>query len=142
MRRTGKTTILFLHISNLLKDGVKRSRILFVNFEDDRLSQDTPSYNIISDIVESWYSIDPDRHSEQCYLFFDEIQNVKGWEKTVRRLQDTKKVKLYITGSSAKLLSKEIATELRGRSLTTEVWPFDFLEYPDFEHFPIKIEEL
>ncbi len=139
MRRTGKTTILFKHISNLLKNGVARSRVLFINFEDDRLNTGTPSGNIISDIVEFWYSADPARHNELCYLFFDEIQNVRGWEKTVRRLHDTKKVRLYLTGSSAKLLSKEIATELRGRSISTEVWTFDFEEYPDFEKFPEKM---
>ncbi len=139
MRRTGKTTILFKHISNLLKNGIDRSRVLFINFEDDRLNTGTPSGNIISDIVEFWYSADPARHNELCHLFFDEIQNVRGWEKTVRRLHDTKKVRLYLTGSSAKLLSKEIATELRGRSISTEVWPFDFEEYPGFEKFPVKM---
>lgn len=139
MRRTGKTTLLFQQISNLLKKGVLRSRVLFINFEDDRLNLNTPSGNAISNAVETWYSLDPSRHDELCYLFFDEIQNVKGWEKTVRRLQDTKKVRLYITGSSAKLLSKEIATELRGRSISTEIWPLDFEEYPEFESFPAKM---
>ncbi|MGI6394365.1 MAG: ATP-binding protein [bacterium] len=136
MRRTGKTTILYQHIKNLLKSGVHRSKILFINFEDDRIDMNNLKSNAIADVVETWYSIDPSRHEELCYLFFDEIQNVKGWEKAVRRIHDTKKVRLYLTGSSAKLLSKEIATELRGRSITTEVWPFDFEEYPELETFP------
>jgi len=136
MRRTGKTTILFQHISNLLKNGVHRSRILFINFEDDRIGMNNLQPNVIADAVETWYSLDPSRHDELCYLFFDEIQNVNGWERTVRRLHDTKNIRLYITGSSAKLLSKEIATELRGRSISTEVWPLDFEEYPGFETFP------
>jgi uncharacterized protein len=139
MRRTGKTTILYQHIKNLLKNGVPRSRILFINFEDDRMGMNSLKSNIIADAVETWYSIDPSRHEELCYLFFDEIQNVSGWEKTVRRIHDTKKVRLYLTGSSAKLLSKEIATELRGRSITTEVWPLDFEEYPGFEKFPASM---
>lgn len=61
--------------------------------------------------------------------FFDEIQNVKNWPTVIRRLHDTKNIELYLTGSSAKLLSKEIATCLRGRSLAIEIWPFSFKEF-------------
>ena len=142
MRRTGKTTILFQHILKILETGVPRSRILFINFEDDRIDLHRSSSNVLSDAVETWYSLDPSRHDEMCYLYFDEIQNVSGWERTVRRLYDTKKVRIYLTGSSARLLSKEIATELRGRSITTEVWPLDFEEYPGLEFFPNVMGQL
>src|SRR5205085_3777852 len=65
----------------------------------------------------------------KCYLFLDEIQNVDGWPTVIRRFHDSKKVEIFLTGSSAKLLSKEIATSLRGRSLATEIWPYNFNEY-------------
>ena len=66
-----------------------------------------------------------------CSFFFDEIQNISGWEHFVRRLLDTENVHICITGSSARLLSREIATSLRGRSIATEMFPFNFLEYLD-----------
>lgn len=134
MRRTGKTTVLFQKMRTLINNGVSRSRILHINFEDDRLRPITSE--TMTHMVDAWYSLDPKRHDETCYLFLDEVQNVAGWELTVRRLHETKKVRLFLTGSSAKLLSKEIATELRGRSLTTEIWPLDFEEYPGLESFP------
>ena len=59
----------------------------------------------------------------------DEIQNVFEWPIVVRRIFDTKNVQIYLTGSSTKLLSKEIATSLRGRSISTEIWPYSFIEY-------------
>jgi len=62
-------------------------------------------------------------------LFLDEVHNVPNWHLLVRRLFDTKAVKLYLTGSSSKILSTEIATSLRGRAISTEIWPFCFEEY-------------
>lgn len=80
-------------------------------------------------LLDGFYSLYPENHDRGCYLFLDEIQNVETWALVVRRYYDTKKVQIYLSGSSAKLLSKEIATSLRGRSLVTEVWPFSFNEY-------------
>jgi predicted AAA+ superfamily ATPase len=127
MRRTGKTFLLCQVIESLLKNNVPYSRILYINFEDDRLYPVTVEK--LRHLLDSFYSLFPENHEQECYLFLDEIQNAEHWPSVVRRFFDTKKVKLYITGSSAKLLSKEIATSLRGRSLSTEVWPFSFREY-------------
>ncbi len=126
MRRTGKTYFLFQLIDKLLKT-VPRARILYLNFEDDRLFPMTGEQ--FATLIDEFYTLHPENHDHTCYLFFDEIQNIEGWERVIRRYFDTKKVKIYLTGSSAKLLSKEIATSLRGRSISTEIWPFSFTEF-------------
>jgi uncharacterized protein len=127
MRRTGKTSLMFQTIRQLLDAGVPKQRILCLNFEDDRL---LPCNHVqLASLLEAFYSIYPENHTQKCYLFLDEIQNVENWAIVIRRFFDTKQVKIYLTGSSAKLLSKEIATSLRGRSIATEVWPLSFSEY-------------
>ncbi|MDF3033819.1 MAG: uncharacterized protein K0R76_773 [Alphaproteobacteria bacterium] len=126
MRRTGKTYSLLQVIQRLLKD-VPITRILFISFEDDRLLPMTQKE--FGELVDAFYTLYPENHDHLCYLFFDEIQNVDQWHTVIRRYFDTKKVKIYLTGSSAKLLSKEINTSLRGRSYAVEVWPFSFSEY-------------
>lgn len=127
MRRTGKTYFLLQIIKKLLKDHVTFSRILYINFEDNRLSSFTS--DTLSELLDSFYSLYPENHDQLCYFFLDEIQNVENWQLVIRRYLDTKKIKIYLTGSSAKLLSKEIATSLRGRAITKEIWPFNFTEY-------------
>ena len=127
MRRTGKTYFIFQKILSLLQSGVLLTDILYINLEDDRLlplSREKLAY-----LLEGFYSVYPKNHDRTCYLFLDEIQNVDDWATVIRRFFDSKRVDIYLTGSSAKLLSKEIATSLRGRSLATEIWPFDFSEY-------------
>jgi len=126
MRRTGKTYLLLQIIRNLLKD-VPISRILYINFDDDRLLP--MAQQELGKLVDAFYTLYPENHDHLCYLFFDEIQNVDQWERVMRRYFDTKKVKIYLTGSSAKLLNKEIHTSLRGRSFPIEVWPFGFEEF-------------
>lgn len=76
---------------------------------------------------------------KKCYLFLDEVQNVENWAIVIRRMFDTKNAQLYLTGSSSKLLSKEIATSLRGRSLATEIWLYSFDEFMDSKN--IKIDK-
>lgn len=127
MRRTGKTYFLLQFIEKLLQENVPLTRILYVNFEDSRLYPLT-SENL-SNLLDGFYSLYPENHDQLCYLFLDEIQNIENWQAVIRRYFDTKKVKIYLTGSSAKLLSKEIATSLRGRSIATEIWPFSFTEF-------------
>ncbi len=127
MRRSGKTYFLLQQILNLLKEKVPKHRILYLNFEDDRLLPLVTEK--LASLVESFYSYYPDNHDHLCYLFFDEIQNVENWSLVIRRLFDTKNVEIFLSGSSAKLLSTEIATSLRGRSISLEVFPFSFSEY-------------
>lgn len=127
MRRTGKTYFLWQNIEILIKKNLPLNRILYLNFEDDRLYPVTQEK--LQKLLDEFYSLYPDNHHQECYLFLDEIQNVERWPPVIRRYLDTKKVKIYLTGSSAKLLSKEIATSLRGRSYAIEIWPFSIIEF-------------
>lgn len=128
MRRSGKTWCLYQHMNSLLQEGIKIEQILYLNFSDDRLLNITGSdlKNILDAYQELYpqYIDDPNVH-----FFFDEIQDVPNWENFVRRLLDTEKMSIYITGSSAKMLSKEISTSLGGRVITREIFPFSFSEY-------------
>lgn len=136
MRRTGKTYFLYEKIQLLIKNGTDYSRILYLNLEDDRLQEIHGKQ--LAELVDHFYSLHPENHNQRCYLFFDEIQTVDGWAKLIRRLLDTKDVEIFLTGSSAKLLSKEIATELRGRSIAHEMWPFSLREYFTSKSFEVK----
>ncbi|HEY2291243.1 MAG TPA: ATP-binding protein [Thermoanaerobaculia bacterium] len=126
MRRSGKTYFLYQQIESQLANGTDRSRLLYLNFEDERLLP--LSAADLSRIPEAFYRRIPANREQLCWFYFDEIQNVPGWETFIRRLLDTEKVALILTGSSARLLSREIATSLRGRSLSTEILPFSFAE--------------
>lgn len=126
MRRTGKTWLMFERIRTLEKQGIPRSRILYVNFEDERLPPlDADALHLFP---EALYRRHPEVLDQERYFFFDEIQNVPGWERFVRRLIDERGVWIMVTGSSARLLGREVATSLRGRSLATELLPFSFAE--------------
>lgn len=141
MRRSGKTWLFYQNIQKLLDDGISRDRILYINFEDERL-REVQSKDLQS-LLDAYFELNPQCvSSERIYLHFDEIQTVEGWERFVRRLLDSMQYNLYITGSSAKLLSKEIATELRGRSLTREVFPFSFSEFLQYHHLKPDIKRL
>jgi uncharacterized protein len=132
VRRSGKSTYLFQVIQRLIDGGVSRQNILYLNFFDDRL-HDLRQENL-GLITEAYYSIFPKKkNSETVYCFFDEIQSVPGWEPFVDRLMRTEKCEIYITGSSAKMLSKEIATQMRGRALSWEIFPFSFREFLDYK---------
>ena len=126
MRRVGKTWLMFQRMRELVEAGTPREDLLYLNFEDERLGEVTAAH--LSKLVEAHYRRNPAGRARPGALFFDEIQLVEGWERFVRRLVDTETVHVCVTGSSAKLLSREIATSLRGRSLTTELFPFSFVE--------------
>ena len=128
MRRSGKTYLLYQLIHALLDKGVPKSHILYLNFEDDRLAD--MELSDFQTLLDAYYELFPEQQKgELRYFFFDEIQEVENWEKFIRRLLDTETCRIYLSGSSAKMLSKEIATSLRGRSLTREVFPLSFSEY-------------
>lgn len=131
MRRTGKTSLCFQSMRALLAAGVPRERLLYLNFEDDRLAG--VRVGDLQWIVESFYGATPPLKEQTCWFFFDEIQRVDQWELFVRRVLDTERVEMTLTGSSAKLLSREIGTAMRGRSLATEVFPLSFAEYCRFQ---------
>ena len=136
MRRAGKTYFIFQKIAQLIQEGSSLTEILYLNLEDDRLLPLTRSK--LAGLLDAFYSLYPENHEKRCFLFLDEIQNVDDWAVVIRRIFDTKQVDMYLTGSSAKLLSKEIATSLRGRSLATEIWPYSFHEYLVAQHHVIQ----
>lgn len=133
MRRVGKTYCLYQTIHALLNQGVLPEQILLLNFEDERLR---PMHaQEMGKLVDAFYALYPENHQRMTYLFLDEVHTVTDWHLVVRRLSQTKQVQIYLTGSSAKLLSKEIHTSLRGRSLATEIWPFSFAEFLLQQHY-------
>jgi predicted AAA+ superfamily ATPase len=126
MRRTGKTWFLFQHMAELLGAGVPREALLYLNFEDERWLPLTTAD--LGRVPDAFFRRQPGLRERTCHFLLDEIQGVPGWERFVRRLLDTENVQLTLTGSSARLLGREIATELRGRALACEVFPFSFRE--------------
>jgi len=131
-RRSGKTYILYQLIDKLIEQ-IDKSKIIYINFEDERLDFDVGDLDLI---LQGYREIYPESNLDSCYFFFDEIQNVSGWEKFVRRLYDTITKHVYLTGSNAKMLGSEISTSLRGRSISYEVYPLSFYEYLSFKEIP------
>lgn len=132
LRRVGKTYLLYQTIRELLQHtNLKLKNFFYVNFEDNRLEE--MSSRDLSKIVELYRKYNPE--AKTMYLFLDEIQNVTGWEKFVRRLLERRDVRIFVTGSSSKLMSKEIATTLRGRSLSYTLLPLSFREFLMFKGF-------
>ncbi|HPL96617.1 MAG TPA: ATP-binding protein [Smithellaceae bacterium] len=130
MRRVGKTWFCYQKIRDLVASGIKRERLLHLNFEDDRLLE----FNVghFQEILDVYFGKYPEHRHTRCFFFFDEIQRIDQWEAFIRRLLDTENIQIFITGSSSKLLSSEIATGLRGRSLPIEIFPLSFEEYLSF----------
>ena len=130
VRRSGKTFLFFDTIGRLAALGIDRRQIVYLNFEDDRL------YPIKAEdldlIIRCWHEVFPDTVGKHKYLFLDEVQNVAGWERWVRRVCDTEDIEVFVTGSSSHLLTRDLATALRGRSITFEVFPLSFREYLSF----------
>lgn len=127
MRRSGKTWTLYQIMQSLLQQGINVKQILYINFADDRLANCT--CEDLQFILDAYFELYPDNiNSSHIHFFFDEIHEILGWEKFIRRLLDTEKMELYLTGSSAKMLSKEIATQLRGRAIEMEIFPLSFYE--------------
>jgi predicted AAA+ superfamily ATPase len=127
VRRGGKTSFLYQCLADRLAAGRPRDSLLLLGLEDDRLAGITT--DDLSWLVEEYYRRFPARRSAATVtLCLDEIQVVPAWEKFVRRLADTENIELLLSGSSAKLLSREIATALRGRTMEVLVHPFSFRE--------------
>lgn len=127
MRRSGKTFRMYQEILAVLDSGVDPHCICYFNFDDDRL-RPYPS-TLINDVVEEFYEMHPEARRDGAYLFFDEAQDVPNWDVTVRRILDTERVSLYVTGSSSRMLSEDVATEFRGRSISYELLPYSFREF-------------
>ena len=125
MRRSGKTTFLHQLRAERIAEGVPRERLPYISFEDERLAGlDAGSLHFLLD---EYYRQFPVTGTLTTW-HFDEIQVVPGWERFVRRILDAGDAEIVVTGSSADLLSREVATALRGRAWTVPLYPFSFAE--------------
>lgn len=127
IRRCGKSSLLGLTINRLLEAGVPKERILYVGFDDERFLSMTPDN--FDELLQAYREMYPTTSLQDVYMFFDEIQLVSGWELFVLRVYKNYCKHIFITGSTAKMLSEEIASALRG-------WPDEYREYPlSFEEY-------
>ncbi len=129
VRRSGKTYLLLDTVKQIVANGTPLQSIIYINFEDERLALQTDELDLILQAYREMY---PNSDMNDCYFLFDEIQNVDGWEKFVRRIYDSISRNIYITGSNSRLLSSDIASSLRGRTIKTDVYPLSFREYIRF----------
>ena len=121
IRRCGKSSLLGLVMNRLIENGVSRQQILCIGFDDERFL--SISVENLDEILQAYREMFPNQPLKDVYMFFDEIQLVEGWELFVLRVYKTYCKNIYITGSTAKMLSEEMASALRG-------WPDEYREYP------------
>ena len=127
MRRAGKTTFLRQLQADLRKE-LPPERAIYLSFDDDRLA--ALGVEQLSALLEAYYRRLPElRGKETVHWFLDEIQLVPGWERFVRRVLDSERIRMTVSGSSARMLSREVHTSLRGRGWETVIRPFSFREY-------------
>lgn len=124
IRRAGKSVMLELIQAELLESGVSSNQFITINFEDMRYANLLNAADLHTEILRR-----ADTIQGKAYLFFDEIQEVQGWEKCVNSLRVALDCDIYITGSNAKLLSGELATYLGGRYVEFVIYPFSFAEF-------------
>lgn len=122
LRRAGKSTLLYKIAQDLIESGKSWSQIIYVNFEDERLTGF--KLNDFDDIL----SVASEMTDKEPYIFLDEVQNIEGWEKFARRIAD-QKYRTYITGSNAKMLSWKIVERLGARYFIKTVFPYNFDEF-------------
>ena len=132
LRRAGKSYLMYQIIQDLVKSKkITIEEVLYINFEDERIaSLKAEDLGLLLDAYKEMFDSKP-------LIFLDEIQNIDGWEKFVRRLADAK-YRVFVTGSNAKMLSKEIHSTLGGRFIVREVFPFSFQEYLTYHNISLK----
>lgn len=127
-RRAGKSTFLWQIVADRIEMGMAREALLYFSFEDERLAGMTTAD--LSLIVEEYFHLHPElRDRQEAVFLLDEVQSVPDWETFTRRLLDTEKVAVYVSGSSARMLSREVASSMRGRAMEALVLPFSFREF-------------
>lgn len=138
IRRSGKTYLMLGKILEIIKKTNKKATI-YINFENRKLLPLTPDY--FNKVISFIYQEKLLEKYKKVYLFFDEIQRIQGWEKFIRSIYDEfkGKIKIFISGSSTNLLSKEYGKLLTGRHLTIGVFPLSFKEFLKFKNFEINI---
>lgn len=133
-RRAGKSTTLYQLMDALEDEGIPQEAIFHMNFEEPNLS-----YKLNIETLDKVYECYREHiyPEGKAYLFLDEIQNIEEWERWVRTRNETENIKIFITGSSAKLMSREISTLLTGRHLSFEIFPLSFSEFLNFNQIPL-----
>lgn len=127
MRRAGKTSLLWQVIADRHNQGTEREGLLYFSFEDERLAG--LQAKELDILLEEYYRLYPEwRDQRRATFLLDEIQVVPGWEQFARRLLDSETLDLFVSGSSARMLSREVATSMRGRAMEAVVFPFSFRE--------------
>jgi len=134
-RRAGKSYTIYELRDMIMKKGAEKQDFLCINFEDERLSDLKKEQ--LDLLLEAYYEM----RDRKPIIFLDEIQNIVGWEKFIRRLADDG-YKVVATGSNSEILSMEIANRLGGRFLETEIYPLDFKEFLTFKKMEIRREYL
>ncbi len=128
VRRAGKTTFLWQVIQHHTQAGMPREHALYFSFEDERLLD--MQVTDLQLIVETYYQLYPEtRDREQVLFLLDEIQRIPGWESFARRLMDSERITLFLSGSSARMLAYEVGTSMRGRVIAVPIFPFSFREF-------------
>ena len=138
IRRAGKTYLMFETIKRLLAKTSKRATI-YINFENRKLLPLSPDY--FNQTISFIHQENLLEKYKKVYLFFDEVQRIEGWEKFIRSIYDEFKgrIKIFVSGSSANLLSREYGKLLSGRHLTAGVFPLSFKEFLEFKNFKLGI---
>src|SRR3989344_5680507 len=133
-RRAGKTYEMFYLIEQIRqKYGI--DKVIYINFE--RADLEDLNYKDLVTMLKVYYELYPKNRNTKIWIFLDEIQTVEEWEKFVRNCLDDN-ISVYLSGSSSKLLSKEIATSMRGRNISYHIYPFSFKEFLLSKKFEIK----
>lgn len=131
VRQAGKSYLLYQRAKMMLESGHDISEIVYINFDDERLlGMTAEDFDLILQAYSTMYDGKP-------ILFFDEIQNIEGWEHFARRLANQKYM-VFITGSNAKMLSRDIATVLGARFFDEKVFPYSFREFLDANNVTLK----
>ena len=139
VRRGGKSTLLHQIIAGLGRKGLAPEDVLYVNLFDDRL--DEVRKGNLNLLTEAYFALYPEKKGTAgIHCFLDEVQMAPGWEAFADRLMRAEKMAVYVTGSSSRLLAREIGTQMRGRSLTWELFPFSFAEFLDARGIAASLE--
>lgn len=129
-RRSGKSTLLHQIMARLRQAGTPAEDVIYVNFFDDRL-EDVRRGNL-NLLTEAYYGLYPEKKGRRgIHCFLDEVQMAAGWELFAERLLRAERMAVYLTGSSARMLARDVGTAMRGRALAWELFPFSFAEFLD-----------
>lgn len=132
-RRVGKTYLLFQLLNKILTEK-NREQAVYINFDDERIPERTEFLTELLPTLKQTFSEEPE------FVFLDELQNIPNWSKWLRRIYDNENLRIFVTGSSSKVSSREIPTELRGRCLEVKVFPLSFSEVLRFKNIKFDPE--